>query len=246
MVDDDCVSCGLVLCAIVPATHWVHSVRSVLAMLVVIGASCLWWWLWLLLEKFWLCHSHWHSQLSVFQCGQMCGVPDQDGQYFKVPGRCKILIGSNEGPCSHKQWYEGQQCCRESRHATGRWHLGLGIWTLTNGCKCTSAKRRSEMDQKPKDQERGVGIGSDDISGRLLKAEQHQTERWRHWSMTSRNTDLAAVGMQMALGIVRQMCMRSLEQRTRCVGGVGAKGGVGRGSQSWLGSECEGLGWLRQ
>ena len=178
-------------------------------MLELLCCSC-WWWL----GNISLRHSGWTLHLLDFQCGQMCGVPNWDGQYFKVPGRCKTLIGSNEGSCSHEQWYEGQQCCRESRRVTGRRHLGLGIWTSTNGCKCTSAKRRSEMDQKPKDQERGVGIGSDDISGRLLKAEQHQTERWRHWSMTSRNTDLAAVGMQMALGIVRQMCMRSLEQRT--------------------------------
>ena len=43
----------------------------------------------------------------------------------------------------------------------------------------------------------------------------------------------------MALGIVRQTRMQGLEQRTQHVGGAGAKGGVGRGSQSWLGSECK-------
>ena len=101
-----------------------------------------------------------------------------------------------------------------------------------------SARQSAEMDQRTKDQAHGAGIGSDDISGGLLKEERHQ-------SMTSCNTDLVAVGMQMVLGIVQQTRTQSLEQRTRHVGGAGAKGGVGRGSQSWLGSECEGLGWLR-
>ena len=108
-----------------------------------------------------------------------------------------------------------------------------------------SARQSAETDQRTEDQECGAGIRSDDISGRLLKAEWHQTARWRHQSMTSCDTDLVAVGTQMVLGIVRQTRTQNLEQRTRRVGGAGAKGGVGRGSQSWLGSECEGLGWLR-
>ena len=102
---------------------------------------------------------------------------------------------------------------------------------------------RAETDQRTEDQARGAGIGSDDISSGLLKAERHQTAQWRHQSMTSHDTDLVAVGTQMVLGIVWQTHMQSLEQRTRHVGGAGAKGGVGRGSQSWLGSECEGLGY---
>ena len=68
-----------------------------------------------------------------------------------------------------------------------------------------SARRSAETDQSTKDQEHGAGIGSDDISGGLLKAEWHQTARWRHQSMTSRDTDLVAVGMQMVLGIGWQM-----------------------------------------
>ena len=63
--------------------------------------------------------------------------------------------------------------------------------------------------------------------------------------MTSHDTDLAAVGTQMALSIVRQTHTQRWEPRTQCIGGVGAKGGVGRGSQSRLGSVCEGLGWFR-
>ena len=38
-----------------------------------------------------------------------------------------------------------------------------------------------------------------------LKAEWQQMAQWWHWSMTSRDMDLAAVGMQMALGIVQQI-----------------------------------------
>ena len=68
-----------------------------------------------------------------------------------------------------------------------------------------SARQSAKMDQRPEDQERGAGIGTDNISGRLLKAEWQQMARWRHWSMTSRDMDLAAVGMQMALGIVQQI-----------------------------------------
>ena len=121
----------------------------------------------------------------------------------------------------------------------GRQCLGLRKRTVTKcGCAGRSARQSAETDQRTEDQEHGAGIGSDDISGRLLKEERHQ-------SMTSRNTDLVAVGTQMVLGIMQQTRTQSLEQRTRHVGGAGAKGGVGRGSQSWLRSECEGSGWLR-
>ena len=67
-----------------------------------------------------------------------------------------------------------------------------------------SARRSAEMDQRTEDREHGAGIGSDDISGGLLKAELHQTARWQHQSMTSRDADLVAVGTQMILGIGQQ------------------------------------------
>ena len=107
------------------------------------------------------------------------------------------------------------------------------------GTKC-------ETDQRTEDREHGAGIGSDDISGGLLKAERHQTARWRHQSMTSRDADWVAVGTQVVLGIGWQTRTQGWGQRTQHVGGAGARGGVGRGSQSWLGTECEGSGWLRQ
>ena len=109
-----------------------------------------------------------------------------------------------------------------------------------------SARQSAKTDQRTEDQERGAGIGSDDISGRLLKVERYQMARWRHRLMTSRDMGLDTIVMQMGLGIVLQTRTRGLEQTTRHVGGAGAKGGVGRGSQSWLGSECEGSGWLRR
>ena len=109
-----------------------------------------------------------------------------------------------------------------------------------------SARRKAETDQRTEDREHGAGIGSDDISGGLLNAERHQTARGQHQSMTSRDAGWVAVGTQMILGIGRQTRTRGWGQRTRRVGGAGARGGVGRGSQSWLGTECEGSGWLRQ
>ena len=160
---------------------------------------------------------------------------------------CKTLIGSNEGSHSHEQWCEGQQCCKENRHVMGRWRLGLREKKVTKGGSAgRSARRKAETDQRTEDREHGAGIGSDDISGGLLNAERHQTARGRHQSMTSCDAGLVAVGTQMILGIGRQTRTRGWGQRTRRVGGAGARGGVGRGSQSWLGTECEGSGWLRQ
>ena len=239
----DCVSCGWALCAIARATRRGHLVRSVVDMMVVFWAWWVRWWLWVSLKNFVPRRTRGRSQWSDFQCGQMCGVPDRDGRYFKVPGRCKTLIGSNEGSCTHDRWREGRQWYGEDRRATGRRRLGLRKRMVT---KCRSARRSAETDQRTEDREHGAGIGSDDISGGLLKAERHQTARWRHQSMTSRNADLVAVGTQMVLGIGQQTHTRGWGQRTRHVGGAGARGGVGRGSQSWLGTECEGLGWLRQ
>ena len=179
-------------------------------------------------------------QGSDFQCGRLCAVPDRDGRYFKVPGRCKTLIGSNEGSCTHDRWREGRQWYGEDRRATGRRRLGLREKTVTKcGSAGRSARRKAETDQRTEDREHGAGIGSDDISGGLLNAERHQ-------SMTSRDAGLVAVGTQMILGIGRQTRTRGWGQRTRRVGGAGARGGVGRGSQSWMGTECEGSGWLRQ
>ena len=166
--------------------------------------------------------------------------------FWHVVDRCKTLIGSNEGSCSHKQWWEDQQCHRENRHTMGKRHLGLRIWTATNGHKCASARRRSKTDQRPEDRECGAGIRSDGISIRWLKAEWQQLAQWRHRSMTSHDTGLAAVGMQLALGIVQQTRTQHGGQRMQCVGRAGAKGSVGRGSQSRLGGVCKGLGWLRQ
>ena len=54
----------------------------------------------------------------------------------------------------------------------GRRRLGLRKRTMT---KCGSARRSAETDQRTKDREHGAGIGSDDISGGLLKEERHQT-----------------------------------------------------------------------
>ena len=149
---------------------------------------------------------------------------------------CKTLIGSNEGSCTHDRWREGRQWYGEDRRATGRRRLGLRKRMVT---KCGSARRSAETDQRTEDREHGAGIGSDDISGGLLNAERHQ-------SMTSRDAGLVAVGTQMILGIGRQTRTRGWGQRTRRVGGAGARGGVGRGSQSWMGTGCEGSGWLRQ
>ena len=155
--------------------------------------------------------------------------------------------GTNEGSCTHNQWCEGRQWYGEDRRATGRRHLGLRKRMVTKcGSARRSARRSAETDQRTEDQARRAGIGSDDISGGLLEAERHQTARWRHQSMTSCNADLVAVGTQMVLGIGQQTRTLGWGQRTRHIGGAGARGGVGRGSQSWLGTECEGLGWLRQ
>ena len=95
------------------------------------------------------------------------------------------------------------------RQEDGAWDLGSGQQQMD-----ASAKWSSETDQRPEDQEGGVGIRSDGISVRWLKAEWQQMAQWQHRSMTSRNMDLAAVGMQMALGIVWQTCTQSWEQRT--------------------------------
>ena len=161
--------------------------------------------------------------------------------------RCKTLIGSNEGSCTHDRWREGRQWYGENRRATGRRRLGLRKKTVTKcGSAGRSARRKAETDQRTEDREHGAGIGSDDISGGLLNAERLQTAQGRHQSMTSRDAGLVAVGTQMILGIGRQTRTRGWGQRTRHVGGAGARGGVGRGSQSWLGTECEGSGWLRQ
>ena len=130
-------------------------------------------------------------------------------------GRCKTLIGSNEGSCTHDRWREGQQWYREDRCATGRRRLGLRKRTVTKcGCAGRSARRSAETDQRTEDREHGAGIGSDDISGGLLNAERHQTARWRHQSMTSRDADWTAVGMQVVLGIGRQMRTRGWGQST--------------------------------
>ena len=119
--------------------------------------------------------------------------------------RCKTLIGSNEGSCTHDRWREGRQWYGEDRRATGRRRLGLREKTVTKcGSAGQSARQSAETDQRTEGQEHGAGIGSDGISGGLLKAERHQTARWRHQLMTSRDADLVAVGMQMVLGIGRQ------------------------------------------
>ena len=91
---------------------------------------------------------------------------------------------------------------------TGRRRLGLRKRMVT---KCGSAGRSAETDQRTEGREHGAGIGSDGISGGLLKVERHQTARWRHWSMTSRDTDSDAVWTQMALGIVQQTRTQGLE-----------------------------------
>ena len=209
-----CVSCGWAWCVTARTTRRVQAVRSVVDMLVVIWAWCLWW-LWLWLEEFWPRRCCWRLRESDFQYGRTRGVPDRDGRYFKVPGRCKTLIGSNEGSCTHDRWREGQQWYREDRCATGRRRLGLRKKTVTKcGSAGRSARRKAETDQRTEDWEHGAGIGSDDISGGLLNAERHQTARGRHQSMTSRDAGLVAVGTQMILGIGRQTRTRGWGQRT--------------------------------
>ena len=85
------------------------------------------------------------------------------------------------------------------------------------------------MDQRPEDQERGAGIGTDNISGRLLKAEWQQMARWRHWSMTSRNMDLDTVETQMA----------TWYQAADMYAKLGTKGATcrGSGSEGWCGKK---------
>ena len=141
-----CVSCGWALCAIARATRRGHLVRSVVDMLVVFWNWWVSWW-WLSLKKFVPRRSRGRSQGSDFQCGRLCGVPDRDGRYFKVPGRCKTLIGSNEGSRTHDRWCEGRQWCRENRRATGRQHLGLRKRTVT---KCASAGRSARRIRGPR------------------------------------------------------------------------------------------------
>ena len=90
--------------------------------------------------------------------------------------RCKTLIGSNEGSCTHDRWREGRQWYGEDRRAMGRRRLGLRKRTVTKcGSAGQSARQSAETDQRTEDREHGAGIGSDDISGRLLKVEWHQT-----------------------------------------------------------------------
>ena len=128
--------------------------------------------------------------------------------------RCKTLIGSNEGSCTHDRWREGRQWYWEDRRATGRRRLGLRKKTVTKcGSAGRSARQSAETDQRTEDREHGTGIGSDDISGRLLNAEWHQTARWWHQSMTSRDTDLVAVGTQMVLGIIRKAWTKDATHR---------------------------------
>ena len=72
--------------------------------------------------------------------------PGQLGSGWRLT-RCKTLIGSNEGSCTHDRWREGRQWYGEDRRVMGRRCLGLRKRTVTKcGSAGQSARQSAEID----------------------------------------------------------------------------------------------------
>ena len=114
-------------------------------------------------------------------------------------------------------------------------HLGLGNWAAMSRRKHASAKQCSETDQRSEEQKCG---------GRS-KCERSLTAQLQHLVMTSHNTEVNVVEMQVASWHSVADAYATLWTKDVTCSESRSVGQCGKRESEQDGGVCNGLGWLR-